>query len=899
MARQQARLTAAEQAGEEGPECTSHPAAAFSHPAPITNQGITFALFNIAGVVSSVCPGNYQLTTNLPQAGHIFLTATAGLLTPGDACPAAEAGSGTRYASAGAQASWSNSLSFTCAQLTGQASVLIQVTYATGVQATFQTNSITMPVDQACTANACANQPSPTPPSPTPPPTQRPVYPSCIGATPLPDPAPLGKACFYDKECKVQCEDTRNPNCATAAALPCPPPKGKCCFYDSQCQVQCEDLGNTKCPKPPACNVPGCSQCSASNPDVCLACNAGTGYSLNVASLKCECMHGYAGSSSCAKCPAGSVSAGGKLPTAACKACPAGRVANPAASECVVPSSWEHWGYDLTNRRFAYSETKLNTSTAPGLVKRWSFSAGGDLSATPTVVAGRLYVPDWNGNLWCLNASTSAVIWTKKILDYVLAVDPNPYPSGYTSSNIISRTSPAWADGKLILGVMKKGGGFPYLLAVNAADGSLAWCKRVDPHPAAMLTQSPTVYNGAVYVGVSSLEELWANSATYPCCTFIGSMLKVDLAGNILWRTLMAPDNNGQTGAFSGNSVWGSSPAVDVARNQVYIATGNNYEIPDDLADCIKAIGPLHQDNILAQVACESKYPTNYHNSMLALDLDSGKVRWVKQLGGPDAWNAACMYGGNAASCPDINSPDYDFAQAPMLVTACKGCRCKQLVVAGQKSGWLWALAPDTGAVHWSLPVGPGGTVGGLQWGSAADTSRIYVANNNYLSVPINLSSMKAVPNKLGSNAIPATTQGGIAAAVDAYDGNIVWTFANPTPHWGDVQAGVNPPKEARSQAPMTVANGVVFYASMDLQGTLFTLNAATGKLLNVFATGMTTGCGPAVVDGRVYIGSGYANFGLGLNGNQLHMLSTAADVPPAPAAKVVRKRRSRRDPPL
>jgi hypothetical protein len=47
-------------------------------------------------------------------------------------------------------------------------------------------------------------------------------------------------------------------------------------------------------------------------------------------------------------------------------------------------------------------------------------------------------------------------------------------------------------------------------------------------------------------------------------------------------------------------------------------------------------------------------------------------------------------------SCPDINSPDYDFAQAPMLVTACKGCRCKQLVVAGQKSGWLWALAPDT-----------------------------------------------------------------------------------------------------------------------------------------------------------------------------------------------------------
>lgn len=77
--------------------------------------------------------------------------------------------------------------------------------------------------------------------------------------------------------------------------------------------------------------------------------------------------------------------------------------------------------------------------------------------------------------------------------------------------------------------------------------------------------------------GVSSLEELWAANPSYPCCTFRGSMLKVDLAtGNILWRTYTVPDNGGQTGGFSGNSVWGSSPVVDVVRKQVYIATGNS-----------------------------------------------------------------------------------------------------------------------------------------------------------------------------------------------------------------------------------------------------------------------------------------------------------------------------------
>lgn len=51
-------------------------------------------------------------------------------------------------------------------------------------------------------------------------------------------------------------------------------------------------------------------------------------------------------------------------------------------------------------------------------------------------------------------------------------------------------------------------------------------------------------------------------------------------------------------------------------------------------------------------------------------------------------------------------------------------------------------------------------------------------------------------------------------------------------------------------------------------------LDARTGRLLNSFKTGQTTGCGPSVVDGRVYIGSGYVNFGLGQQGFKLHMLA-------------------------
>lgn len=81
------------------------------------------------------------------------------------------------------------------------------------------------------------------------------------------------------------------------------------------------------------------------------------------------------------------------------------------------------------------------------------------------------------------------------------------------------------------------------------------------------------------------------------------------------------------------------------------------------------------------------------------------------------------------------------------------------------------------------------------------------------------------------------------------------------------------PPKHARSQAPMTVANGVVFYASMDAKGTLFFLDAATGKMLGRFETGATSGSGPSVVGGRVFVGSGYLNLNLGRPGNKLYAL--------------------------
>jgi hypothetical protein len=94
-----------------------------------------------------------------------------------------------------------------------------------------------------------------------------------------------------------------------------------------------------------------------------------------------------------------------------------------------------------------------------------------------------------------------------------------------------------------------------------------------------------------------------------------------------------------------------------------------------------------------------------------------------------DPWTVACVLAveGNEDNCSDPRGPDYDFGQGAILYKIGK----KELLGAGQKSGVYWAVNPDNGEVIWSRQVGPGGSLGGLQWGSATDGKRIYTAISN------------------------------------------------------------------------------------------------------------------------------------------------------------------------
>ncbi len=482
-------------------------------------------------------------------------------------------------------------------------------------------------------------------------------------------------------------------------------------------------------------------------------------------------------------------------------------------------SDWESAGGNRTNTRFADSEHKISPTTVAHLGVDWAFTTGGDVSATPAVDSQNVYVPDWAGNLYAVNRATGGLVWSRTISSY----------TGVPGDK--ARATPAISGNVLVIGNQGPFGGGGAVLGIDKRNGQLLWSTQVDSHPAAIITQSATVFGGVVYVGVASQEEaLAALVPGYPCCSFRGSMAALDLkTGAMLWKTFVAPDG------FSGNAVWGSSPAIDVKRKSVYIATGNNYSVPQSVLDCVaEAAGDPG-----ATQAC---LPADDHfDSIMALDMGTGAVKWATRALPYDAWTVDCFpFFGDGSNCPEPAGPDYDFGQAPALFTAAGKGKPRELVGAGQKSGQYWALDPDTGAVVWVTQAGPGGTAGGLQWGSAVDGQRVYTANAN------------------------STTNEGIWSALNTATGQLLW---QTEPSHGNSTSG-----------PVTTANGVVFGCSLDADGYMYALSASTGEVLWSFASGGSCLSGAAISNGSVYWGSGYSNFGgafgAGTANNKLYAFS-------------------------
>ncbi|MEX2479433.1 MAG: PQQ-binding-like beta-propeller repeat protein [Gammaproteobacteria bacterium] len=493
----------------------------------------------------------------------------------------------------------------------------------------------------------------------------------------------------------------------------------------------------------------------------------------------------------------------------------------PAQPLTDIDSGWNGWGNDLANTRFQdAARAGLDAADVAELELQWAFGvpAVSTMSGHPTVADGRLFFGTFSGLVIALDAASGCALW-------VFEAD-----GGVRTALTLGRLG----DGTVSLFFGDLAG---KVYAVDPETGTARWSMVADTHPHIRITGTPVYHDDRLYVPLSSLEEVAGAMPDYECCTFRGGVLALDAAsGRALWKTHTIAeepskrDKNAvgtQRWAPSGAAVW-TAPTLDPAHNRLYIVTGDSYSDP---------------------AAPES-------DAVMALAMDSGQVLWTTQTLAGDAYTIACMDPSPAAqvACPESKGPDLDFGSAPALVELADG---RRLLLAGQKSGWLYALDPASGKIVWQTEVGEGGIVGGIEWGFAVDDTKAYVAIAG---------AWEKGPGEAGG-----------ISAVNLTDGSFAWEVPPPQ----DSCTGRERCNTGQLAA-VTALPGVVFSGSLD--GYLRAYDSATGEVIWAFDThrsydtvngvkaqgGSINGPGPAVAGGMVYVNSGYGMWNKWMPGNAL-----------------------------
>lgn len=497
--------------------------------------------------------------------------------------------------------------------------------------------------------------------------------------------------------------------------------------------------------------------------------------------------------------------------------------AAPPAGESVV--HWSGWGGGDGETGFVDADRAgLTAADLPNLELAWAFGFPDvtQVRSKPAVIDDRIIVGSAYGEVYSIDLESGCVHWVfagDAAVRGAIAVGagPNGEPTAFFAD---FRTN---------------------VYAIDATTGVLHWRATAATHADHVVTGSVAVHEGRVFVPLSSMEIISAGDPSYECCTSSGGVAAFSAVnGEALWEFRTVAEEPRHTGeneagtrlfAPSGAPVW-SSPTVDAARGLLYIGTGENYTRP----------------------------ATGGSDALTALDMETGEAAWTFQGREDDAWNMSCL-SPRFQNCPAPTGPDHDFGMAPIIVTAEDG---SQLLIAGQKSGMVWALDPDSeGELVWARRVGKGSSLGGIHWGLASDGRRAYVPN---VDNPFAIISDPRSGASTQMNAEDPPTPG--VYALELAGGEVLW-HAPPDPSVCQGRSGCMP---FFSAAP-TAIEGAVLAGSLD--GHLRAFSTEDGAVLwdvdtaREFETvngvpgrgGALDGPGPVVAKGYVLVNSGYDLF--------------------------------------
>jgi polyvinyl alcohol dehydrogenase (cytochrome) len=515
------------------------------------------------------------------------------------------------------------------------------------------------------------------------------------------------------------------------------------------------------------------------------------------------------------------------------------------ANDLSAMPSWNGWSNDLFNARFQPGKAaEMSPAAVTRLELKWAFAlpSASSVYGQPTIAGGRVFVSGDSGYVYSLNAVSGCVYWSFHA------------QSGVASAPLIE-PRPGHPDQVVAYFGDIRGNAY----AVDASDGELVWKTLVDKDPLSRIRGGMKFYKGRLYVPVTALEEVESGSFNYKCCKSRGMVVALDAeTGKELWKTYTIPETptkrktpDGKTYfGPSGAGVWGPT-MVDPKRKAVYVSTGNGFSEPE----------------------------TGRSDAVMALDMDTGKVLWVQQDEPGDIWHGGCPAGPpltglglpprNASRyavqdrgqgrgpgpgaplrqaktlpsdyyCPPANgNPDWDFAAGMMMTTLPNG---KDLLIAGQKSGMVWAHDPDKkGALVYKSDISRGEIV----FGGAMDSENAYFG-----------------------------MRGGALVAMRLSDGLERWATYIPPQESMRTHPGIS--------AAVTAIPGVVFTGGLD--GMVRAFSTLDGrelwsydttkqvKTVNGFtaAGGSIGSAGATIAGGMLMITSGYTGFQQGQPGNLL-----------------------------
>jgi alcohol dehydrogenase (cytochrome c) len=480
-------------------------------------------------------------------------------------------------------------------------------------------------------------------------------------------------------------------------------------------------------------------------------------------------------------------------------------------------SRWLTYSGDYTNQRHS-PLTQITPENVHRLTAQWAFQTDtlGKFEATPLVVDGIIYITGPLDTGWALDARTGRQLWRYR----------RELPSGLVACcGLVNRGYGVLGD-RLFKTTLDA-----HVMAISMKSGAMIWDTVMENYRNGYsATAAPLVVKDKVIVGMAGAEfgvrgfvdayDAQTGKRSWRFFTTAGP----DDPGHSTWRGM-----DPKAWEKGGGSTWATG-AYDPELNLVYWGTGN--------------AGPDYDGS-------EREGDNLYTASIVALDADTGRLRWHYQFTPHDVW-------------------DWDSTQNPVLADLTIGGQPRKVVMFANRNGFFYLLDRATGKLirgkpfietSWakeiradgrpmllpnSIPSEEGTRVcpdqsGGTNWMPPSFDKALgllFVTARESCGIFFTWKDDYNPGDSYRGGAVQRVSQYNVLRAIDVASGERRWDFPYASQSW----AGV-----------LSTASGLVFAGA---SGNFMAFDARTGKNLWHFQTGSALYAGAItyMVDGRQYV---------------------------------------------